>query len=100
MKRLIAGALLGALVSAPALAGGHDAQLESWIKQHVAGKVGDLRGGFDARKTPELVTVETLERAKSAPGLGFRPVDPMNTGSIHRPDREGPGAIQALFDGT
>lgn len=82
MKKILL--MLGCAALATPAAAGHDRQLEQWIKQHVAAKIGDIRGAVDAGETPELVTIETLERAKSAPGLGFRPVDKSVTGSIRK----------------
>lgn len=80
MKKILLCAI-GAMMATPADAG-HDRQLEQWIKQHVAEKIGDIRGSVAADQAPELVTLETLQRAKSAPGMGFLRVDPTVTGSI------------------
>ncbi|MBK8458601.1 MAG: hypothetical protein IPL47_16975 [Phyllobacteriaceae bacterium] len=80
MKKILICAI-GAMMAAPAAAG-HDRQLEQWIKQHVAEKIGDIRGSVAADQAPVLVTQDTLQRAKSGPGLGFRRVDPTVTGSI------------------
>lgn len=82
MNKTILRAALCALLAGPAFAAGHDAQLEQWIKAHVAAKIGDIRGGFKGDDAPEMVTAETLERAKSAPGLGFQRLDPVRTGGI------------------
>lgn len=82
MNKTITLAALCGLLCGPAHAAGHDRQLEDWIKAHVAGKIGDIRGGVDASEPLVLVTAETLERAKDGPSLGFTSVDPTPTGSI------------------
>ncbi len=82
MTRLLVCAVCAALAIGPAFAAGHDTQLESWIKEHVASNMGELRRGIDIDAKPELVTEETLKRANDAPGLGFPRYDPMSTGSL------------------
>ena len=82
MTRLPVCAAFAALAIGPVFAAGHDTQLESWIKEHVASNMGELRSGIDIDARPELVTEETLKRAKDAPGLGFPRYDPMVTGSL------------------
>ncbi len=82
MTRLHVCAAFAALAIGPVFAAGHDTQLESWIKEHVASNMGELRSGIDIDVRPELVTEETLKRAKDAPGLGFARHDPMVTGSL------------------
>ena len=52
MTRLHVCAAFAALAIGPAFAAGHDTQLESWIKEHVASNMGELRSGIDLDAKP------------------------------------------------
>jgi len=81
MGKTLIAATLGILLAGPAAAN-HDRQLERWILDHVAARIGDLRGGFAGDARPALVTAEDLRRARLGPDLGFRAVDPVTTATV------------------
>ncbi|WP_214473556.1 hypothetical protein [Mesorhizobium sp. dw_380] len=58
MKTLLCAVALGAIIIAPAIAETrYDRNLEKAAMGIVAGKMGDIRGGFSYRQVPQLVVV-------------------------------------------
>ena len=75
MRTLLCGVALLAVIAAPAVAETrYDRKLEQAVVEIVAGKMGDIRGGFSYKQVPQLVVVPDapavpVERAAQA---GFR----------------------------
>ena len=58
MRTLLCGVALLAIIAAPAMAGTrYDRKLEQAVVEIVAGKMGDIRGGFSYKQVPQLVVV-------------------------------------------
>lgn len=56
MRTLLCGVALLAIVAAPAVAGArYDRKLERAVMEIVAGRIGDIRGGFSYEQAPQLV---------------------------------------------
>ncbi len=69
-------AMIAALCAGPALSAGHDRQLEQWIKDHVASRIGDIRGSIDMAAIP--VGADNDNR----PPAPKRAADSITTGSL------------------
>ncbi|MDF3153439.1 hypothetical protein P3C58_15790 [Mesorhizobium sp. XAP10] len=71
MKTLLCGAALCAVIVAPATAETrYDRSLEKAAMGIVAGKMGDIRGGFSFKQVPQLVV---LPAPVPAPALAIEP---------------------------
>lgn len=58
MRTLLCGVGLLAVIAAPAIAETrYDRKLEKAVVEIVAGKMGDIRGGFSYKQVPQLVVV-------------------------------------------
>ncbi|MGX9146247.1 hypothetical protein [Mesorhizobium sp. 128a] len=58
MRTLLCGVALLAVIVAPAVAETrYDRKLEQAVASIVAGKMGDIRGGFSYKQVPQLVVV-------------------------------------------
>ena len=58
MRTLLCGAALLAVIAAPAVAETrYDRKLEQAVVEIVAGKMGNIRGGFSYKQVPQLVVV-------------------------------------------
>ncbi|MER8749789.1 hypothetical protein NKH57_11000 [Mesorhizobium sp. M1050] len=69
MKTLLCGVALCAVIVAPAAAETrYDRNLEKAAMGIVAGKMGDIRGGFSYKQVPQLVVVPGV-----APAMSERP---------------------------
>ncbi|MER9299475.1 hypothetical protein NKI38_23685 [Mesorhizobium sp. M0621] len=84
MKTLLCGVALCAAIAAPAAAETrYDRSLEKAAMGIVAGKMGDIRGGFSYKQVPQLVVVpvaapaavteRSREEATGKPGDGLAP---------------------------
>lgn len=68
MNRFLCGIAFLALVAAPARAETrYDRNLEKAVRDTVAGKIGDIRGGFSYKQVPQLVVLPETESTASAP---------------------------------
>ncbi|QPC94153.1 hypothetical protein [Mesorhizobium sp. INR15] len=68
MRTLLCGAVLCAVIAAPASAETrYDRNLENAVKGIVASKMGDIRGGFSYKQVPQLVVVPEAVTAPSIP---------------------------------
>ncbi|ESZ29833.1 MULTISPECIES: hypothetical protein [unclassified Mesorhizobium] len=71
MKTLLCGAALCAVIVAPATAETrYDRSLEKAAMGIIAGKMGDIRGGFSFKQVPQLVV---LPAPVSAPAVAIEP---------------------------
>ena len=62
MQSLLLGGVLALAVAAPAAAEmRYDRSLEKAAMQIVAGKMGDIRGGFAYGQTPQIVAVQDVD---------------------------------------
>ena len=58
MRTLLCGVALLAVIAAPAMAETrYDRNLEKAVVEIVAGKMGDIRGGFSYKQVPQFVVV-------------------------------------------
>lgn len=58
MRTLLCGVALLAVIAAPAVAETrYDRKLEQAVVEIVAGKMGNIRGGFSYKQVPQLVVV-------------------------------------------
>ena len=83
MKKLVIGAFALSLIAAPAFAETrYDRNLEEAVMKIVAGRIGDIRGGFSFSQAPQIVVIQ--DRLPAA----YQ--DRLPTGSIpvQRPERE------------
>ena len=64
MRTLLCGAALLAVIAAPAVAETrYDRKLEQAVVEIVAGKMGNIRGGFSYKQVPQLVVVPDVPAA-------------------------------------
>ena len=64
MRMLLCGAALLAVIAAPAVAETrYDRKLEQAVVEIVAGKMGNIRGGFSYKQVPQLVVVPDVPAA-------------------------------------
>ncbi|TIO54614.1 MAG: hypothetical protein E5X80_06750 [Mesorhizobium sp.] len=76
MKSFLSGMALAMAMTAPATAETrYDRNLEKAVVEIVAGKMGDIRGGFSYKQVPQLVVLP--EAAPAAPA----PVEPRKQAS-------------------
>ncbi|RWM39617.1 hypothetical protein [Mesorhizobium sp.] len=76
MKSFLSGMALAMAMTAPAAAETrYDRNLEKAVVEIVAGKMGDIRGGFSYKQVPQLVVLP--EAAPAAPA----PVEPRKQAS-------------------
>ncbi|RWM31907.1 hypothetical protein [Mesorhizobium sp.] len=76
MKSFLSGMALAIAMTAPAAAETrYDRNLEKAVVEIVAGKMGDIRGGFSYKQVPQLVVLP--EAAPAAPA----PVEPRKQAS-------------------
>ena len=68
MKTLLCGMALLAAMAAPAAAGtSYDRNLEKAVLDIVAGKMGNIRGGFSYKQAPQFVVVPDAPPPVAAP---------------------------------
>ena len=68
MKSFLCGVALLAAMAAPAAAETrYDRNLEKAVQDIVAGKMGNIRGGFSYKQVPQLVVVPEVAPAAPAP---------------------------------
>jgi hypothetical protein len=68
MRTLLSGVALWAIIAAPAMAETrYDRKLEQAVAGIVAGKMGDIRGGFSYKQVPQLVIVPDAPAAPVEP---------------------------------
>ena len=78
MRTLLCGVALSAAIAAPAMAETrYDRNLEKAVMGIVAGKIGDIRGGFSYKQRPQFVVIPDAVSAASVPAerpaqAGFR----------------------------
>ena len=64
MRTLLGGVALLAIIAAPAMAETrYDRKLEQAVVEIVAGKMGNIRGGFSYKQVPQLVVVPDVPAA-------------------------------------
>jgi hypothetical protein len=64
MRTLLCGVALLAVIAAPAVAETrYDRKLEQAVVEIVAGKMGNIRGGFSYKQVPQLVVVPDVPAA-------------------------------------
>ena len=68
MRTLLCGAALLAVIAAPAVAETrYDRKLEQAVVEIVAGKMGNIRGGFSYKQVPQLIVVPDVPAAPVEP---------------------------------
>ncbi|ANT50554.1 hypothetical protein [Mesorhizobium amorphae] len=68
MKTLLYGMALSAVIAAPAMAETrYDRNLEKAVLDIVAGKIGDIRGGFSYKQRPQFVVVPDAVATPAVP---------------------------------
>jgi hypothetical protein len=68
MRTVLCVVALSAAVAAPARAEtAYDRNLEKAVRDIVAGKIGDIRGGFSYKQVPQLVVLPETASTASAP---------------------------------
>ena len=68
MKTLLYGMALSAVIAAPAMSETrYDRNLEKAVLDIVAGKMGDIRGGFSYKQRPQFVVVPDAVAPPAAP---------------------------------
>ncbi|UVK38277.1 hypothetical protein LHFGNBLO_005424 [Mesorhizobium sp. AR10] len=66
MRTLLCSVALSAVIAAPAVAETrYDRNLEKAVMDIVAGKIGDIRGGFSYKQVPQFVVVPDAEPTTS-----------------------------------
>jgi hypothetical protein len=69
MKTILPTSIALAVATAPAVAGvRYDRKLEQAAMQIVAGKIGDIRGGFSYKQKPRFVVVQDVLVAPAPAG--------------------------------
>ncbi|MES0031034.1 hypothetical protein [Mesorhizobium sp. M0040] len=67
MRSLLGGIALAAIFVLSATAETYDRKLEEAVMGVVAGKIGEIRGGFSYKQAPQFVVVpDTLPKASSS----------------------------------
>lgn len=68
MRTLLCGVAISAVFAAPAMAETrYDRNLEKAVMGIVAGKIGDIRGGFSYKQRPQFVVIPEAVSAASVP---------------------------------
>ncbi|WP_027164650.1 hypothetical protein [Mesorhizobium sp. WSM3224] len=94
MKTLLCGVALLAAMAAPAAAETrYDRNLEKAVLDIVAGKMGNIRGGFSYKQAPQLVVLPQATQAAPAPAEAPRKEASGNDGLMPAVERPAPRTV-------